>query len=79
MDYKVLVFLNAEQYSWYVEQMIQHFFSVYKNKSFQSTEVPLPLFQLQKVSYLGYIAKRIGPTSQATADIDQELVANLHL
>jgi hypothetical protein len=32
-----------------------------------------------KVSYLGYIAKGIGPTSQATADIDQELVANLHL
>jgi hypothetical protein len=33
----------------------------------------------KKVSYLGYIAKGICPTSQATADIDQELVANLHL
>jgi len=33
----------------------------------------------QKNSYLGHITEGIGPAGQATADIDQQLVSNLHL
>jgi hypothetical protein len=59
--------------------VIWHFFTVGKNKIFWKYNNLLPVTPNTKVSYLGYIAKGIGPTSQATADIDQELVANLHL